>query len=157
MSSKCPRIFSLTPFLFQKKGTFFRNVRHNVPLRRGERGIFQNYRDMSTKSTSKTTFYCIFISKIPKNFPKHAQKFSRRLWRHNSPLFLQFFAPQFLRISRGALGRWAPSSKAYLGWAPSSKVLKQLSSLTKTLLGMQRRLKYSAFKQRYRKIIVSSY
>ena len=50
--------------------------------------IFGNFRDISTKTTSNTTFYCIFIKKnFPKISKRDIKKFSRRLRRRKIPLF----------------------------------------------------------------------
>ena len=63
-------------------------------LRTSKKGaFFRNFRDISTKTTSKITFYCIFIKKYPKNFENSAQKFLRSLRCHRKPFFLQFFCP----------------------------------------------------------------
>ena len=37
--------------------------------------IFRDFWDTSTKTTPKTTFYCIFINKFPKNDQESAQNF----------------------------------------------------------------------------------
>ena len=37
--------------------------------------FFQNFRDISTKTPPRTTFYCIIINKFPKNFEPIAQNF----------------------------------------------------------------------------------
>ena len=72
--------------------------------------VFRNFRDASTKTTPKITFYCIFINKFPKYFKKRAQNFFAAPSAPQNPPFFQFVAP----------GRWNPTLE---GWPPPKVTL----------------------------------